>query len=146
MRLTRYFEKKALLPLQVRKATYSDSILSSFIEPAEKSFIGVDNFYTDFEYKTKNNEKLAEIQIVLDAQEMHYDRSVYNFLTFASDLGGVFQILMVTGTLFVMFFSQKLFLYSVLSQIYQVDEVPSSKSQVVPKPKPSNLTKVKNIT
>jgi hypothetical protein len=50
-----------------------------------------------------------------------YERSVFSFFDLTGNLGGLFEILELSGSLFVGFFAGKIFLYSILSRLYQVD-------------------------
>lgn len=50
-----------------------------------------------------------------------YERSVFSFFDLTGNLGGLFEVLELVGALFVEFFAGKIFLYSILSRLYQVD-------------------------
>lgn len=63
------------------------------------------------------------LRLYLDSKSQSYERSVYSFLTFSGDLGGVFAVLQVIGT-FIIIANAKLLMYDILSNLYQVDETP----------------------
>jgi hypothetical protein len=56
-----------------------------------------------------------------DAESDSYSRSVFSILDLFGNIGGVFEILQVTGGLIVGYFSRDLFLYSILTKLYQVN-------------------------
>jgi hypothetical protein len=55
-----------------------------------------------------------------DAASDSYSRSVFSLLDLTGNLGGLFEILQITGSLIVVYFSRDLLLYSLLSKLYQV--------------------------
>jgi hypothetical protein len=63
----------------------------------------------------------AEIQFVKDQVSESYSRSVFGFLDLTGNMGGVFGILQTAGSFIVSIFAGKIFLYSMLSRLYQVD-------------------------
>jgi hypothetical protein len=62
-----------------------------------------------------------EIQFVKDQVSESYSRSVFGFLDLTGNMGGVFGILQTAGSFIVSIFAGKIFLYSMLSRLYQVD-------------------------
>ena len=50
-----------------------------------------------------------------------YTRSVYSVLNFSGDLGGINELLTLVGSIIVGFFSSHIFIYSILSSLYQVE-------------------------
>ena len=56
-----------------------------------------------------------------DEISMEYSRSVFTFLDLTGNLGGLFEILEIAGSLIVAVFAHKIFLYSLLSRLYQID-------------------------
>jgi hypothetical protein len=63
----------------------------------------------------------ADIQFVKDQVSETYSRSVFGFLDLTGNMGGVFGILQTAGSFIVSIFAGKIFLYSMLSRLYQVD-------------------------
>jgi len=51
-----------------------------------------------------------------------YDRSVITLLDVFGNVGGIMGIISVIGAMLVKFVSSKTFIYSILSQLYQVEE------------------------
>ena len=104
----------------------SSSCLDSYfniLNPAEQNtFAGFENFIQDTTDLAAGNGNLVRIFVALDSSQVQYSRSVYSFLSFTGDLGGVFQILEIIGTVIVSVFVNRLFYYSVLSKIYQIDQ------------------------
>ena len=52
-----------------------------------------------------------------------YERNVYTILDFLGDLGGIYEIFMTLGYMFVTLFTSTAFYYSILPKIYQVDTI-----------------------
>lgn len=65
-----------------------------------------------------------------DSHSVTYERSVYAVLDFFGDIGGLNEILKVTGGMIVGLFSQRLLMYSLLKRLYQVDMTDKGKFQV----------------
>lgn len=67
------------------------------------------------------------MRFVKDAVINTYERSVFSVLDFTGNLGGLFEVLEITGSIIVGLFSSKLFFYSFLSRLYQVDKTSKGK-------------------
>jgi len=59
---------------------------------------------------------------VKDNISKSYDRSVITLLDVFGNVGGIMGIISVIGSMIVGFVSSKTFIYSILSQLYQVEE------------------------
>ena len=68
------------------------------------------------------------MNFVKDPTTLSYERSVFSFLDLAGNLGGFFEILERTGAFLVGFFAGPMFMYSILSSLYQVDTHKKGKS------------------
>ena len=106
---------------QQRISTRADSYFNVINTPKSDSFVGVENYFQDYSNEASSNNTLIHLSISLDPTQQLYSRTIYSFLAFSGDLGGVFQILEVVGGIIVSFLANKLFVYSILSKIYQVD-------------------------
>ena len=62
----------------------------------------------DFEVDPTNS-KLIEFIFIVDPEEQIYSRTVYNFLTWSGDIGGVFGVLKIVGAVLVEFLSGYLY-------------------------------------
>ena len=74
-----------------------------------------------------------------------YQRTVFTILDVLGSLGGMFEILSIIGGVFVSTLTSKLFNYSILTSLYQVDTSKHNKdnwnkrkNQIVPLPDKSN--------
>ncbi|CAI2363351.1 unnamed protein product [Moneuplotes crassus] len=65
---------------------------------------------------------LLSVQFVKDPFARSYDRGVYTILAVIGDIGGLLGVFMVAGGLVVNLFSEKLFFYSFLKKVIQVEE------------------------
>jgi len=59
---------------------------------------------------------------VKDGSSKSYERKVFNFMEVTGNIGGLFEIMQIGGGFFVGLFSGKLFLFSILSKLYHVEE------------------------
>ena len=62
------------------------------------------------------------MQFLKDPIKISFERSVFGFLELTGNIGGVFEILSIIGGFLIGGFSGKMFLYSILSKLYQVQE------------------------
>lgn len=109
-------------------------------EGKQYDFYSVDTFSQTFTSELEG--RLSTIKIRLDAQSDSYQRTVFSLLDLTGQLGGVNEVFIVIGTLFMSLFTEKLFNYSILSKVYQVDTskdkepVPWEVEEVDPNQKP----------
>lgn len=66
---------------------------------------------------------MISIFIRLDNREVSYDRKVYSLFEFLGDLGGLYQSLFVIGFILVTYFVERIFVSSILRQIYQIKKL-----------------------
>ena len=62
-----------------------------------------------------------------DPQTDTYERSVFSVLDFFGNIGGLNEVLEIIGKLIVAVFAGRLFIYSIVSNLYQVDTTPTGK-------------------
>ncbi|CAI2386294.1 unnamed protein product [Moneuplotes crassus] len=94
----------------------------------------------DFSYPLNSDDPvLVKYTIFQDPIVDSYERRVYSFLDFTGQLGGFFEILVISGGLLVNYFSTKLYNYSLFNQLYCADNNYCSlhKSEIQIQPKPS---------
>lgn len=80
----------------------------------QSEFVEVNNIRT---YDDSNNDDtgmLVEVFVRLDSKYELYERQIYSFLQLLGDVGGLWQSLFLFGFLFVNFFSNRLFVSSIL--------------------------------
>jgi hypothetical protein len=75
-----------------------------------------------------------------DAYSNTFERAVFSILDLTGMLGGLFEVLERCGAMFVGFFADKIFLFSVISKLYQVDRSPKGnfKFQILIDPESDN--------
>ena len=61
------------------------------------------------------------MQFVKDESSKSYERSVFSFLEVTGNIGGLLEILEIAGGFLVGICSGKMFLYSIISNLYHVD-------------------------
>ena len=107
--VTSGYTKTTVIFTQQRTSSKSDSYFSLWDTSTSDDFVGVENYSQDFDLESNNGNVLVAFVIKLDPVQQQYTRSVYNFLQFTGDIGGVFQILEILGGVLVGIFAQKLF-------------------------------------
>ena len=77
----------------------------------EKEFYSVETDRSDFNLNSFSSDSYANIVIRMEAREDTYERTVLSIFDFTGLVGGVFEILEITGGLVVGFFANKLFMF-----------------------------------
>jgi hypothetical protein len=72
---------------------------------------------------------LVHIYLRFDRSYDVYDRSVKDFLTLLSDIGGLQKSLFAFGMIFVSFFAQKLFMANIIRRVYQIRKYEEEKDK-----------------
>mmetsp|Transcript_12871 Transcript_12871/g.11404 ORF Transcript_12871/g.11404 Transcript_12871/m.11404 type:complete len:90 (+) Transcript_12871:84-353(+) len=62
------------------------------------------------------------MQFVKDAESQSFERTVFSFLEVTGNIGGLSEIMEIGGGFLVGIFSGKIFLFSLLSKLYHVEE------------------------
>ena len=115
------FTKIREVKMQTRSYSTRDHIFQVVDGSQEAEFVGVESIESDFDSYDERLGAVFTVRMNMDPRSLHFERTVYSFLAFTGDLGGVFEILEILGTFVVYFLTSKLFMYSVLSNLYQVD-------------------------
>ena len=81
----------------------------------------------------------------MEAREDTYERTVFSIFDFTGLVGGVFEIFEITGSIIVGFFAQKLFMFSILSNLYQVQKITDGTNfnKIIPKTRKKRVMKVR---
>ena len=106
------------LYFQNNQVEAQDEYLSIIPQPKRDSFISLSEVENSISI---NENEVTKFWFVKSNQETTIERSVFTFLDLLGNLGGIFEVLSVLGSIFVTTFSKKLFQYSILSSLYQVD-------------------------
>jgi hypothetical protein len=106
--------------MYVRKSEYemSDSIFD-FGDQKKGKFYSVES--ADFDLRPVYNGVLVDVNIVIDPTEDFYNRKVYNIFDYTGQIGGLYEILSIIGGIIVTFFSDKILMLSLMSNLYQVE-------------------------
>lgn len=65
---------------------------------------------------------IVAMQFLKDPATNSYERKVFGFLEVTGSIGGLFEILEIGGGMIVGFFSGNIFLYSLLTKLYHIEE------------------------
>ena len=74
-------------------------------------------FYSNIEF----DNAYLQIYITLDPQIDEYQRTVYSFLDMFGFIGGIFELLSMTGYIVVNFFIKRSYYSSIISKIYHIE-------------------------
>ena len=67
----------------------------------------------------------------MSSEAYEYERQVYDFLTFLSDLGGLFGTIFIIGKIVVDVYLEDMFFSNILESVYQVDSKKQQKSKKI---------------
>ena len=114
------YVKSANMFVRNNHVTLADSFFQIGITE-KKQFYSVETIRPDF---STHNAGLvyANILLRMEAREDSYERTVFSIFDFTGLVGGVFEIFEVTGGIIVGLFAYKLYMFSMLSNLYQVQK------------------------
>ena len=104
-----------------------NSYLSMFHRKQKYSFINLDTIKNSI---GSSDESIFKFGFIKSNKKRSIERSVFTFLDLIGTLGGIFEIFSIIGGILVAIFSEKMFYYSVLSNLYQVDTIDCQKDHV----------------
>ena len=134
IRVSPGIQKESVLYMRNNHVTLYDSIIQ-IGQGEERQFYSIENSESDF----SSSESFTYVSFLLrmEAREDTYERTVFSFFDLTGLVGGVFEILEVVGSILVTFFTHKLFMFSMLNDLYQVQKIDSNHefSKVIPKTK-----------
>ena len=93
-----------------------------------KEFYSVSTSDNDFDIDPTGI-NYARVTIRMEAREDTYERTVFSVFDFTGLIGGVFEIFEIIGGIFVGYFSSTLFLFSMLTNLYQVQKIDDTTEQ-----------------
>jgi hypothetical protein len=108
--------------MYLRKSEYelSDGIFGLGRDQKKGTFYSVERSEYDFSHEYENFLFIATIFV--DSTQNFYERKVYNVFDFTGQIGGLYEILAIFGSIFVAFFSEKILMLSLISDLYQVED------------------------
>ena len=110
--------------VKTNEAETLDDFLNYSPQGKESSFISIDRISQDIQ----ESETIVSVRFVKDPQTDSYDRSVFSLLDALGNIGGLNEVLQVSCGLIVSIFSGRMFFYSILSSLYQID--PTNKNEI----------------
>ena len=84
----------------------------------------------DDNFSPSDGGSLAHIYLRFDKSYDVYTRTVKDFLTLLSDIGGLQKALFAIGLIFVSFFAQKMFMANIIRRVYQVRKYDEERDHV----------------
>ena len=102
------------------KAELNDDYLSLFSGTKQRKFFSLDSDYDSIIHPS-TNEDILFLNLYRSNKKFEYTRTVFTILDLLGSLGGMFEILSIFGGVVVSTLTSKLFNYSILTTLYQVD-------------------------
>ncbi|CAI2381127.1 unnamed protein product [Moneuplotes crassus] len=131
-RLTSYilpgYSQKSNVYLQSNEAEHVDSFLAYQPGGEEKEFIEVNRVdkTTSVQYDSLDY-TVFQMVFLKDPTSKSYERVVFTFLEAFGNIGGLLEVLTIAGGFIVGLFSEKIFLFTILSKLYQVEKPKTDK-------------------
>ena len=122
--LTSGFTKNANMYIRQNTAEQKDSLFRYQPSGTQSSFISIESVIDKF-IKINSQKNVLLASFYKDPKSYNYERTVFSFLDCWGLIGGVNEILEIWGKLIVSLFSGKIFAFSILSALYQVDLISS---------------------
>ena len=110
--------------VKTNEAETLDDFLNYSPQGKESSFISIDRISQDIQ----ESETIVSVRFAKDPRTDSYDRSVFSLLDALGNIGGLNEVLQVSRGLIVSIFSGRMFFYSILSSLYQID--PTNKNEI----------------
>lgn len=118
-RLTQGFTKVVNVYLKKNVVTMQDNLFQ-YQNAVTKEFYKIDRTQTDLSDAYPDG-TLIEVNLLIDGETEYHERKVYSFLDMTGQIGGIFEIVKLILGGIVGFFANRLFTFSVLKKLYQVD-------------------------
>ena len=132
------YPKEARIFVRSNKLETEDGFIQLGSKKTQE-FYSVGNIVTDF--APTANEYVAQLTFVQDTRVDTYERAVFGVFDLTGQIGGLYEIFEIFGALFIGYFSEKLFYFSLFSKIYKTYKAPSQ--DALPASSPLNATKDK---
>ena len=109
----------AIFYLQENEAILNDNYLTLNGNEEVKKYISIAE-HQRFSYQNSENH-VFKMTLSISEWYLSNQRNVYTLLDCLGDLGGIYEIFITLGYVFVTLFSSTAFYYSILPKLYQVD-------------------------
>lgn len=126
-------KKTATVYIQKNTIELKDSFFRYSPQGKSSSFVNIEKTELDFD-ELDSDKIIMKVRFEKDYDYKSYERQVYSILNLFGDLGGVFGIFSLAGSIFVGIFADRLFNYSLISTLYQVDPLSPDESKIVDQP------------
>ena len=103
--------------VKTNEAETLDDFLNYSPQGKESSFISIDRISQDIQ----ESETIVSVRFAKDPRTDSYDRSVFSLLDALGNIGGLNEVLQVSCGLIISIFSGRMFFYSIISSLYQID-------------------------
>ena len=114
------FYRESHLNLRSNHVKLADDFLQ-IGDTQDQQFYSVETFANDFIFS--NLGPYVSVFLNMEEREDTYERTVFSFFDLTGLVGGVFEILELAGGLFVSIFAHRLFMFSMLKDLYQVQKI-----------------------
>ena len=117
--MTVELNKESELFIRKNQVVLSDNFFS-IGQTEEKDFYSIEVEKSDFSFRDPYDLNYANVVIKIEAREDTYERTALSIFDFTGLLGGVYEILEISGGILVGFFADRLFMFWIISNLYQV--------------------------
>ncbi|CAI2377012.1 unnamed protein product [Moneuplotes crassus] len=126
--------------IQKNEAEYLDSYFAYQPGGTKKEFVGVDRVDQRLAVQHDSvSETIFKMQFVKDEATKSFERTVFSFMEAFGNIGGLFEIIEIAGGFFVGVFSGRMFLFTILSHLYQI-EAPDDREEINHRSKSIRMT------
>ena len=123
-----YYSKEIRFYMSKNEAEVQDAFFNYAPGGDKIEFVSVNRVDQNLEADSENSGELLKLFFFKDYNYQYYERSVFSLLDLTGNLGGVNEVLEITGGILVGFFADKLFFYSIISSLFQVETL--SKNEI----------------
>ena len=113
------FSKQYLVYIRENKAETIDDYFNYSPNGDESGFVSIERIDQDIH----ESSSIVNIRFIKDPTSDTYERSVFSLLDALGNIGGVNEVLQVSCGMIISIFSGRMFLYSIISSLYQVDSM-----------------------
>lgn len=113
------------VPIQANEATVYDDYFNT-IYPKTYKYVSVEEIDNTF-LTARINGDLMEVQFELSPKYLKTERKVYSFMEVLGQVGGIIGILLPVGAILSSIFSSRIYIMTLLSLLFQVDQTQTSK-------------------
>lgn len=115
------FRKKTDIWVKENEGEIDDSLVQIYTKK-KLNFLQVENWREILELEDPDDKEFISIYLSVDKEYSVFERKVMTFADLLGNLGGLYEIGLIVGSLTIGIFSERLFVSSIIHKIYQLDK------------------------